>query len=134
ATQSETTSGCGSETPKARSKADETPGVAGEAELAAAPEGDTTGHVNVASSQPRDPPDEEHLRARDWAEAADNYAENLRILEGNPVLMLAAVQLYKARKLAELMPTPGAASPATTQEDDELTAFFESDTIRLGSS
>ncbi|KAL2919557.1 hypothetical protein HK105_201205 [Polyrhizophydium stewartii] len=68
------------------------------------------------------------------AEAADNYAENLRILEENPALMLAAVQLYKAGKLAGPMPTPGVATPATTQEDDELTAFFESDTVRPGSS
>ncbi|KAL2911074.1 hypothetical protein HK105_209475, partial [Polyrhizophydium stewartii] len=103
---SETTAGRGSETPKARSKADETPGVA----------------------------DEEHLRACDRAEAVDNYAESLRILEGNPALMLAAVQLYKAGKLAELMPTPGVATPATTQEDDELTALFESDTVCPGSS
>ncbi|KAL2916211.1 hypothetical protein HK105_204302 [Polyrhizophydium stewartii] len=78
--------------------------------------------------------DEERLRARDRAEAADNYAENLRILEENPALMLAAVQLYKAGKLARPMPTPGVATPATTQEDDELTAFFESDTVRPGSS
>ncbi|KAL2911049.1 hypothetical protein HK105_209504, partial [Polyrhizophydium stewartii] len=134
ATQSEATAGCGSETPKARSEADETPGAAGEAELVATPEGGTTGHVGVTGDHPQGSPDEERLRARDRAEAADNYAENLRILEENPALMLAAVQLYKAGKLAGPMPTPGVATPATTQEDDELTAFFESDTVRPGSS